>query len=219
MVLTRLKTNRDSYKREVEVCLGFYPAGASPLEALFTSIITVALAEIGDKTQLLALLLTARFSHKTAIVAGILVATLLNHAASAWLGVWLGNFVISFSGQLLLALSFIAMAMWLLIPDKEDDEAIKYGQYGAFLVTTSLFFFAEIGDKTQIATIALAANYHSVLWVTAGTTVGMLLANVPVVYMGDAIMKRIPLHLARWLASAVFLVIGLTIIPWAALFE
>lgn len=184
------------------------------MDAFLTSILTVSLAEIGDKTQLLSLMLAARFSNKSAIVAGILVATLLNHAASAWLGTWIGQFVLGPTGQWILGLSFIAMAAWLLIPDKEDEDAIKYAKYGAFIVTTVLFFIAEVGDKTQVATIALAATYHNIFMVTLGTTIGMLLANVPVVYAGDAMLKVIPLNVARWVASFVFVIIGLTTIPW-----
>ncbi len=184
------------------------------MDAFFTSVLTVSLAEIGDKTQLLSLMLAARFSHKSAIVAGILVATLLNHALSAWLGSWLGHFILGPEGQWILGLSFIVMAAWLLIPDKEDDDAVKYVKYGAFIVTTVLFFIAEIGDKTQVATIALAANYQNIVMVTLGTTIGMLLANVPVIYAGEAMLRVIPLKVARWMASLVFVIIGLTIIPW-----
>lgn len=185
------------------------------MDAFLTSTLTVSLAEIGDKTQLLSFMLAARFRQKSAIVAGILVATLLNHAASAWLGTWIGQFILGETGQWVLAFSFIAMAIWLLIPDKEDEDAVKYAKYGAFVVTTVLFFFAEIGDKTQVATIALAANYQNIFMVTLGTTIGMLLANVPVIYAGEAMLKVIPLNLARWVASLVFVIVGLTIIPWS----
>lgn len=182
------------------------------METFLTSTITVALAEIGDKTQLLSLLLAARFSNKLAIVAGILVATILNHAVSAWFGTWLSQFLLGSTGSIILSVSFIAMALWLLIPDKEDDDALKYMQYGAFIVSTILFFLAEIGDKTQVATVALAANYQSVFLVTLGTTLGMLAANVPVVYAGDAIMKRIPLHYTRAIAAGVFALVGVSIL-------
>lgn len=182
------------------------------METFLTSTVTVALAEIGDKTQLLSLLLAARFSNKLAIVAGILVATILNHAVSAWFGTWLSQFLLGTTGSIILSVSFISMALWLLIPDKEDDDAVKYMQYGAFIVSTILFFLAEIGDKTQVATVALAANYHSVVLVTLGTTLGMLAANVPVVYAGDAIMKRIPLHYTRAVAAGVFALVGVSIL-------
>lgn len=182
------------------------------METFLTSTVTVALAEIGDKTQLLSLLLAARFSNKLAIVAGILVATILNHAVSAWFGTWLSQFLLGTTGSIILSVSFIVMALWLLIPDKEDDDAVKYMQYGAFIVSTILFFLAEIGDKTQVATVALAANYQSVVLVTMGTTLGMLAANVPVVYAGDAIMKRIPLHYTRAFAAGVFALVGVSIL-------
>lgn len=182
------------------------------METFLTSSVTVALAEMGDKTQLLSLLLAARFSNKLAIVAGILLATILNHAVSAWFGTWLSQFLLGPTGTVILAISFIAMAVWLLVPDKEDDDAVKYVQYGAFIVSTVLFFLAEIGDKTQVATVALAANYQSVALVTLGTTLGMLAANVPVVYAGDAIMKRIPLNYARYSASCVFALVGVSIL-------
>jgi putative Ca2+/H+ antiporter (TMEM165/GDT1 family) len=181
------------------------------METFLTSTVTVALAEMGDKTQLLSLLLAARFSNKLAIVAGILVATILNHAVSAWFGTWLSQFLLGTTGSMILSVSFIAMALWLLIPDKEDDDAVKYMQYGAFIVSTVLFFLAEIGDKTQVATVALAANYQSVLLVTLGTTLGMLAANVPVVYAGDAILRRIPLQYTRAVAAGVFGLIGVSI--------
>lgn len=182
------------------------------METFLTSSVTVALAEMGDKTQLLSLLLAARFSNKLAIVAGILLATILNHAVSAWFGTWISQFLLGPTGTVILAISFIAMAVWLLVPDKEDDDAVKYAQYGAFIVSTVLFFLAEIGDKTQVATVALAANYQSVALVTLGTTLGMLAANVPVVYAGDAIMKRIPLNYARYSASCVFALVGVSIL-------
>jgi putative Ca2+/H+ antiporter (TMEM165/GDT1 family) len=179
------------------------------MEAFLTSSITVALAEIGDKTQLLSLLLAARFKNKLAIVAGILVATLLNHFASAWFGSWLSQFLSGGLGKTLLSVSFILMAIWLLFPDKEDEEAVKYHQYGAFIVTTVLFFLAEIGDKTQIATVALAANYENVIFVTVGTTIGMLVANVPVIYAGEAMMKKIPFVYTRVIAGMAFFIVGI----------
>ncbi len=179
------------------------------MEAFITSTLTVSLAEIGDKTQLLSLLLTTRFRNKWAIIAGILVATLANHAASAWLGSWLGQFFQSNWGQWLIAGSFIAVGLWLLIPDKEEEESGRFDHYGAFLVSTLLFFLAEIGDKTQIATVLLGAQYLSVVWVTLGTTLGMLLANVPVVFLGEYLMQRIPLNATRIAAAAVFVGIGI----------
>lgn len=184
--------------------------------ALLTSTLTVAVAEIGDKTQLLSLLLTARFRNKWAIVLGILAATLLNHAASAWLGVWLGQSLDSFASsntaRWLLAGGFLVMAAWVLVPDKDDDNTDTHQTWGAFLATTVLFFLAEIGDKTQVATVLLAAEFSSVFWVTAGTTLGMLLANVPVVIYGERLMRRMPLHLARYITSAIFVILALWVI-------
>ncbi len=178
------------------------------MDAFFTSTLTVALAEIGDKTQLLSLFLATRFRNKWAIIAGILVATLCNHAASAWLGDWVGQFFQSQTGQWLVGGSFIALGLWLLIPDKDDSAESRLDQYGAFVTATVLFFLAEIGDKTQIATILLGAQFASVLWVTLGTTLGMLLAKVPVVFAGEYLMERIPLKLTRIVASLVFIAVG-----------
>ncbi|MDN3638702.1 TMEM165/GDT1 family protein [Simiduia curdlanivorans] len=182
------------------------------MEALLTSTLTVALAEIGDKTQLLSLLLAVRFHNKPAIIFGILVATLLNHAASAWFGTWLGQYLQSDWGNWLVGASFIALGLWLLVPDKADEADHRFDRYGAFMVSTVLFFLAEIGDKTQIATIALAAEFQHLLWVTLGTTLGMLLANVPVVLAGERIMKIIPLATARIVAAIVFALVGIWIV-------
>ncbi|WP_430461596.1 TMEM165/GDT1 family protein [Thalassolituus sp. LLYu03] len=181
-----------------------------------TSALTVAVAEIGDKTQLLSLLLAAKFRNKAAIVLGILLATLLNHAASAWLGVWLGQSMDQWlhgdTARWLLAGGFVAMALWVLVPDKDDDSADTHQAWGAFLATTVLFFLAEIGDKTQVATVLLGAEFDSVLWVTLGTTVGMMLANVPVVLYGDRLMQRMPLNMARYITSAVFVALALWVV-------
>lgn len=182
------------------------------MEAFLTSTLTVALAEIGDKTQLLSLLLTLRFRNKPAIVLGIFIATLLNHAASAWLGVWLGQFLQSELGHWLMGGSFIALGLWLLIPDKAEEESHRFDHYGALVVSTLLFFLAEIGDKTQFATIALGAQFQSVLWVTLGTTLGMLAANVPVVYAGERLMRSIPLKAAHIAAALVFTAVGVWIV-------
>ncbi|HSG63200.1 MAG TPA: TMEM165/GDT1 family protein [Pseudomonadales bacterium] len=179
------------------------------MEALITSTATVALAEIGDKTQLLALFLTLRYSNKFAIVAGIFVATLLNHAASAWLGQWLAQFIQSEIGQIVLAGSFIALGLWLLVPDKEDDDIADNPRFGAFVMTSLLFFVAEIGDKTQIATVLLGAEFNALIWVTLGTTLGMMLANVPVVFGGQWLMDKMPMTMAHRLAAALFIGFGL----------
>jgi putative Ca2+/H+ antiporter (TMEM165/GDT1 family) len=179
------------------------------MEAFITSTFTVSLAEIGDKTQLLSLFLTTRFRNKWAIVAGILVATLLNHGVSAWLGQWLGTLFSSTAGQVVIGAGFIALGLWLLVPDKEEPVSNSLDRYGAFVVTTLLFFVAEIGDKTQIATVLLGAEYQQLLWVTLGTTLGMLLANVPVIFAGQYLMERMPIHLAHRAAAALFVLFGL----------
>lgn len=179
------------------------------MEALLSSFTAVAIAEIGDKTQLLSLFLAARFRNKTAIIAGILVATLLNHAASAWLGVWVAQFIPAAWGPWLLGGSFIVVALWLLIPDKDDSEDTAVLKYGAFVASCILFFLAEIGDKTQIATVILAAAFQDAVWMVIwGTTLGMLAANVPVVYLGSWLLQKISLDWARRAACAVFMLLG-----------
>ena len=181
-------------------------------DALWVSTGAVALAEIGDKTQLLALLLAARFRRPWPIIAGILLATLLNHALAGWLGAlaahWLTPQVLRWS----VAASFIAIALWTLRPDRLDTDAPLPAR-GAFVATVLAFFLAEIGDKTQVATVLLAAKYHPLWQVVAGTTAGMLLANVPVVLLGSRFAARLPLKAARIAAALVFLALGL----WAAL--
>lgn len=178
------------------------------MESFLTSTSAVALAEIGDKTQLLSLFLAARFTQKYWIIVGIFIATVLNHGISAWLGQWLSGFIPEMYQNWVIGGSFIAVALWLLIPDKEDDAESPLQRYGAFIATTVLFFLAEIGDKTQVATVLLAAQYQSIFWVTLGTTLGMLIANVPVVLAGQWLMQRLPLDLTRKLAFVLFLVIG-----------
>ena len=183
------------------------------MDAFISSFTAVAVAEIGDKTQLLSLFLAARFRARGAIIAGILVATLLNHAASAWLGVWVAQFIPHGWHNLLLGGSFIAVALWLLIPDKDDSEDNGMLRYGAFAASCMLFFLAEIGDKTQIATVILAASFEqAVWWVIVGTTLGMLAANVPVVYAGSWILQKVSLDWARRSACAIFILLGLYII-------
>lgn len=179
------------------------------MEALFVSTAVVAVAEIGDKTQLLALCLAARFRRPVPIILGILVATVANHALAAWLGVavagWLGADVLRW----ILGLSFIAMAAWMLIPDKADDDAAACdSRHGPFLATLVAFFLLEIGDKTQVATVALSARFNDLLVVTAGTTIGMMLANVPAVLAGEAAATRVPLRLVHAVAAVVFAALG-----------
>jgi putative Ca2+/H+ antiporter (TMEM165/GDT1 family) len=179
------------------------------MEAFLVSTGLVAIAEIGDKTQLLSLILAARYRRAWPIAAGILVATLLNHAIAGALGAWITNAVGTALMTKILAASFLAMAAWALVPDKLDDDAGKAAAYGGvFWTTTVLFFLAEIGDKTQVATVMLAARYDALTQVVAGTTLGMMLANVPVVVFGDAIAKRIPLHVVRKVAAAAFAILG-----------
>lgn len=178
------------------------------MDAFFVSTLTVALAEIGDKTQLLSLFLASRFRNKWAIIFGILAATLLNHGVSAWLGDWLATYLQGQWGQWLIGGSFIALGLWLLVPDKADDDESSWQRYGAFVATTVMFFLAEIGDKTQIATVLLGAEFNAVVWVTLGTTLGMILANVPVVIFGDYLMKKLPIKWVHGVAALVFIAVG-----------
>ncbi|MBU4435553.1 MAG: TMEM165/GDT1 family protein [Alphaproteobacteria bacterium] len=187
------------------------------MEALFVSALVVAIAEIGDKTQLLAIILATRFKKPVPIILGILVATLANHALAATAGYWVSDLLSGKAFQWAIALSFIAMAAWALIPDKADDEdGANVGRYGVFLTTTIAFFLVEMGDKTQIATVALGAKFHSIVWVAAGTTLGMMLANIPAVYLGEAATKIVPLKYVRIGAAVIFLGLGLWGIAQAA---
>jgi putative Ca2+/H+ antiporter (TMEM165/GDT1 family) len=179
------------------------------LDAFLISTGIVALAEIGDKTQLLAFILAARFRKKTPIVLGILVATLANHGFAGALGAWLTSLVSPQTMRWLLGASFIAMAIWTLIPDKLDEDEAKLPRLGVFGATLVAFFLAEMGDKTQIATIALAAQYRDFIYVVGGTTLGMMIANVPAVLLGDRIAHRMPVRLVHGIAAAIFLVLGL----------
>ncbi|MBP8227215.1 MAG: TMEM165/GDT1 family protein [Pararheinheimera sp.] len=181
-------------------------------DAFVASFASVTVAEIGDKTQLLSLFLAARFRSRGAIIAGILVATLLNHAASAWFGAWVAQFIPPGWHSWLLGGSFIAVALWLLIPDKDDSEEVSVLKYGAFFASCILFFLAEIGDKTQVATVLLAATYPETWQVILGTTIGMLAANVPVVYAGSWLLERISLDWARRVACAIFMLLGVVTI-------
>lgn len=169
---------------------------------------TVALAEIGDKTQLLALLLAARFRRPWPIVAGILVATLLNHALAGGLGALVAHWLTPAVLRWIVAGSFFAIALWMLRPDALDDDT-SLPAHSAFVATVIAFFVAEMGDKTQVATVLLAAKYPSLIQVVIGTTLGMLLANVPVVLLGSRFANRLPLRTARVVAAMVFLVLAL----------
>ena len=181
------------------------------MEAFLVSTGIVALAEIGDKTQLLALVLAARFKKPWPIVLGILVATIANHAMAGALGAWVTSVL---SPQLLrwiLGASFLAMAVWMLIPDKLDDEGDEkpLSRVGVFGSTVVLFFLAEMGDKTQIATVMLAARYDSIVAVVLGTTLGMMLANVPVVFLGERVTRLLPLRTVHIASALVFAALGL----------
>jgi len=179
------------------------------VEAFLISTAVVAIAEIGDKTQLLAIVLAARFGRPVPIILGILVATLANHALAALAGYWAASFLAGPIFRYGLALSFIAMAVWALIPDKEDEGPVAAGKWGVFAATMIAFFFVEMGDKTQVATAALAARFQTVMLVTAGTTVGMMLANIPAVLLGERATKIAPLKLIRTIAAVIFLVLGI----------
>jgi putative Ca2+/H+ antiporter (TMEM165/GDT1 family) len=172
----------------------------------------VALAEIGDKTQLLALVLAAKYRKPVPIIFGIFVATLLNHAVAGYFGAWLAATIGEQMLKWILGVSFIAMAGWMLIPDKLDEEEDKPARFGVFLTTLIAFFIVEIGDKTQVATVFLAAKYADVIAVVAGTTVGMMVANVPAVLLGEVAAKKLPMRLVHSVVAIVFLVLGLIIL-------
>lgn len=175
------------------------------MESLFVPTLIVALAEIGDKTQLLALLLAARFRKPWPIIWGIVVATVANHFAAGAVGTWVASFFSHAQLSAILAAAFAAVAIWTLVPDKlDEDEESGLKRYGPFLTTLIAFFLAEMGDKTQIATVMLAAQYPHLVLVVIGTTLGMLIANVPVVLAGNFAAERLPLTLIRRLAAAAF---------------
>jgi putative Ca2+/H+ antiporter (TMEM165/GDT1 family) len=179
------------------------------LEAFLISTGVVALGEMGDKTQLLAMLLAARFKRPVPIILGILVATLANHALAGAVGGWVAQALGPNVLRWVIGLSFIGMAVWMLIPDKIDDEAVDGRQrFGVFGTTVLAFFLAEMGDKTQIATVALAARYTDLVAVVTGTTLGMMLANVPAVFLGDAIARRVSMRLVHGIAALIFAVLG-----------
>jgi putative Ca2+/H+ antiporter (TMEM165/GDT1 family) len=180
------------------------------MEAFLVSTGLVALAEMGDKTQLLSLLLAARFRKPWPIVLGIFVATLANHALAgavgAWITTWLGRDTLRW----ILGASFIVMAVWMLIPDKldEDDAKTENSRWGVFATTLVAFFLAEMGDKTQVATVMLAARFDAWASVVAGTTLGMMLANAPVVWFGDRIVRKVPIRLVHIVSAVIFLALG-----------
>ena len=180
------------------------------MEALLVSTGLVALGEMGDKTQLLALLLAARFRKPLPICAGILVATLANHTAAGWLGGWIAAAMGPQWLRWVIGGSFLAMAVWMMIPDRLDADEAPGGhqRFGVFGTTTLAFFLAEMGDKTQIATVALAARYPDLLAVVAGTTLGMMIANVPAVLLGEHIARRMSMTLVHGVAAAIFALLG-----------
>ncbi len=191
------------------------------MEALYISTGVVALAEMGDKTQLLAFILAARFKKPVPIILGILLATLVNHGLAGVFGAWITSVVSPEAMRWVLGLSFIAMAIWTLIPDKIEEEetqiAQKLGVFGATFVT---FFLAEMGDKTQIATVALAAHYGAPLLVVIGTTLGMLIADVPAVFVGNKFAAKIPMKLVHSIAAGIFAIMGvLTLLKAEKLFQ
>ena len=179
------------------------------MEAFLISTGVVALAEMGDKTQLLALVLAARFRKPWPIVFGILVATLVNHALAGAVGAWLTTVMGPDALRWILGVSFILMALWMLVPDKLDEDMAQQPRFGVFLTTVVVFFLAEMGDKTQIATVMLAARYPEYLvWVVAGTTFGMMLANAPVVWLGERITRRVPIRTVHLVSAALFAGMG-----------
>jgi len=179
------------------------------MEAFLFSTGVVALAEIGDKTQLLSFVLAAKFRKPLPIILGILVATLANHAAAGGLGAWIASLLSPMVLRWVVGLSFLAMAVWVLIPDRLDEEETRLPALGVFSTTVVAFFLAEMGDKTQIATVALASHYPSLVAVVVGITLGMLLANVPAVYFGERAARLLPLPLVRTATALMFVGLGL----------
>ncbi len=177
------------------------------MEAFLTSTLLVALAEIGDKTQLLSFLLAAKLRRPYPIIAGIFCATLLNHALAASVGVWVANLIPAQALNWVVGLSFIGFGLWALKPDTLDYDPRIFG--GVFVTTLVAFFLAEMADKTQFATVALAAHYDALMLVVLGTTLGMMLANVPAVLLGEALAHRINTQAIRWFAAASFVLMGL----------
>lgn len=185
------------------------------METILMSAAMVAIAEIGDKTQLLAIVLAAKFRKPVPIVLGILTATLLNHTAAASLGFLVAQWLSGRTFQLIVGAGFVAMAAWALIPDKADDGAASRSQGGVFLTTLIAFFLVEIGDKTQIATSLLAARFHNIPLVALGTTLGMMAANIPAVFFGEAVTRIVPLKYVRTAAAVIFALLGVWVVSGA----
>jgi putative Ca2+/H+ antiporter (TMEM165/GDT1 family) len=182
------------------------------MEAFLVSTGIVALAEIGDKTQLLAFILAARFRKPLPIVLGILAATVANHAFAGALGAWITSLIAPYALRWILGLSFIGIAIWTLRPDEFDEDEARGVKYGVFGTTLIAFFLAEMGDKTQVATVALAAQYQAFFAVVAGTTLGMMLANVPAVLLGERIAHKMPVRLVHRIAAAIFAALGIAML-------
>jgi Ca2+/H+ antiporter, TMEM165/GDT1 family len=197
--------------------LSTFTYAALRMEAILVSITSISIAEMGDRTQLLSLVLAARYRRPWPIIAGILCATLANHSVAGIVGVWFGSLLKPHILAIVVGVSMIVMAIWTLQPDKLDETTGASSATGAFLATLTSFFIAEIGDKTQIATLALAAAYPNLLAVVAGTTAGMMLANVPVVFLGKAFASRLPLKAIRYGAAALFVVLGIIFLLRACL--
>ena len=178
------------------------------MEAFLISTGLVTLAEMGDRTQLLAFLLAAKFRRPFPIMLGILIATLANHAVAGLLGQWFAELVTPNVLRWVLAVTFFAMAAWMMIPDKLDDDAPDNTKYGVLVTTIIAFFLAEIGDKTQVATVALAARFDDLLWIVAGTTLGMMIANIPAIYLGDKFADKLPVRLIHLVAALLFVLLG-----------
>ena len=182
------------------------------MEAFLVSTGIVTLAEIGDKTQLLAFILAAKFRKPVPIITGILLATVINHGLAGSLGAWVTSWLDPVILRWVLGAGFIAMAVWVLIPDELNEEDARLARFGVFLTTTIAFFLAEMGDKTQVATVALAAQYSALVSVVGGTTLGMLLANVPAVLFGDRIANRIPVRIVHSVVAAIFALLGAAVL-------
>jgi putative Ca2+/H+ antiporter (TMEM165/GDT1 family) len=179
------------------------------MHTFFLAFATVFLAEMGDRTQLLALVLVAKYRQPWPIIGGILVATIANHLAAGLIGAWFGNLLTPVVLDAVVGISMLGMALWTLVPDNLDDKSQVADGRGAFVATTIAFFIAEIGDKTQLATVALAAGYaNAVVAIVAGTTMGLLAANLPVVFLGNAFASRLPLKTIHMIASALFAIVG-----------
>jgi Ca2+/H+ antiporter, TMEM165/GDT1 family len=178
------------------------------MEAFLISTASVAVGELGDKTQLLSLILATRLRKPVPIIAGIFVATLLNHLGACWVGEWAGKLINPQLLRWVLGISFLAVAAWALIPDKMDDNVKERGAYGVFVLTAVTFFLAEMGDKTQIVALALAAKYNDLIAVVAGTTLGMMIVNIPTVLFAERAIKWIPVKVVRVIAAGIYAVLG-----------